>query len=129
MTGTTLFLPTYPTMPHMGKPQGLDAATRRGRNGILRCTGLVELRGQCARLRTGLFARQATIKGEFEILSLADTLQAFVTHLLEGALNGFALWIENTLLQRDVDVGCHKGIIIRGEFLHRKAGRRHSLNI
>ncbi len=54
-----------------------------------------------------LLAVQAPIQRKFEILALADFFQAFIAHLLERALDGFALRIENTFLKRDVNVGFH----------------------
>ena len=59
------------------------------------------------------FARESSVQRELKILSLANALQTFVTHLLEGALDGLALGVKNAFLERDVDVGCHKRFIIR----------------
>ena len=50
-------------------------------------------------LGLSLFAREATIKGDFEILPLADALKSLVAHLFQRALDGFTLRIENCLLQ------------------------------
>lgn len=61
----------------------------------------------------GLFAGESSLQRELEVLSLAYALQSFVAHFLESALNGLALGIENAFLERDVNVGCHKKIIIR----------------
>jgi len=44
------------------------------------------------------FAAQATIERKLEILSLADFLQALITHLLEGSVDGFALGIRTLFL-------------------------------
>ena len=46
-------------------------------------------------LGLSLFAREATIKGDFEILPLADALKSLVAHLFQRALDGFTLRIEN----------------------------------
>src|ERR1700740_2910165 len=60
-----------------------------------------------------LLPTQSSVERKFAVFSLADALEPFVAHFLERAVNRLALGIEDTLLKRDVDVGCHKGIIIR----------------
>src|SRR5437762_2566656 len=47
------------------------------------------------------------IQRDLEILALAHVAHAFVTHLVERAVDGLALRIEDSLLQRDVNVGFH----------------------
>ena len=61
-------------------------------------------------------AREASVQRELKILSLAHGLETLVTHLLERALNSLALGVENAFLERDVDVSCHKKVIIRDWF-------------
>src|SRR5579864_1122966 len=72
-----------------------------------------DLAGDTFDFGLGLFPTQASVQRELEILSLPDALQALAAHLLERAVNRFALGVENTLLERNVDVGCHTLIIIR----------------
>src|SRR5579863_8101065 len=103
-------------MPHMEKPQRSPAPELLGQGE--RETEFFNhwvgqnFAGDAFDLRLRLFARQSPVQRELKIFSLAHALQALVAHLLERALNGFALRIENTLLQRDVNVGCHKKMII-----------------
>src|SRR5215831_16117055 len=113
ITGTTLFLPTYPTMPHMTDPlRRLDlfseAETEFFDDGIRQ-----NLAGNPFDFCLRLFARQNTIEGEFEIFSLPHAFQALVAHFLQRAVDGFTLRIENALLERNVNAGCHKATIIR----------------
>jgi hypothetical protein len=63
--------------------------------------------GDAFDLSLRLLAVQPPLQRKFEILALADLFQTFITHLLERALDGFALRIENAFLQRDVNVGFH----------------------
>src|ERR1035437_4929097 len=116
MIGTTLFLPTYPTMPHIKK------TSRDFPRPFLLGQGETELfnygvgqhfAGDALDLGLRLFARQSSVQRQLKILPLANAFQTFVSHLLERALDGLALGVENAFLQRDVDVGCHKKIIIR----------------
>src|SRR5216684_599709 len=69
--------------------------------------------GNALDLGLRLFTTQAAIERQFEVLALADLLQAFIAHLLERTLDGLALGIEDAFLERDVNVGFHrnKGII------------------
>jgi len=64
--------------------------------------------GDSLDFRRRLFAREPAVECQLKILSLANALQSLVSHLLECALDGFALWVENALLERNVNVGCHK---------------------
>jgi hypothetical protein len=57
--------------------------------------------------RLRLLAVEGGIQGELEIFSLADFFKALITHLLESAMDGLALGIEHSLLERNVDVGGH----------------------
>src|SRR5579863_291343 len=68
--------------------------------------------GDALDLGLRLFAREAAIQRELKILSLAHAIQTLVPHLFQRALNRLALGIENAFLERDVNVGCHKKIII-----------------
>jgi len=58
-------------------------------------------------------AANAAVQCDLEIFALAQFVNAAIAHFLQGAVNGFALWIEHTFLERDVDVGFHtKELII-----------------
>src|ERR1700680_1935803 len=115
MIGTTLFLPTYPTMPHIRTSKDFPARPLFGQGE----TELFDDRigqhfaGDSLNLGLRLFARQSPVQRQLKILPLANAFQAFVPHFLERAVNGFALRVENAFLQRDVNVGCHKTVIIR----------------
>src|SRR5579864_3778527 len=63
------------------------------------------------RLRLGL--AKVVVERELKVLALADITQALVAHLLQRALNGLALRVQNALLERDVDVSFHRCFIIR----------------
>ena len=69
--------------------------------------------GDPLHFRLCLIARQATIQRQLEIFPLPNALQALVPHFLQSPMNRFALGIENTFLEGDVHVGCHKNTIIR----------------
>src|ERR1700721_2553588 len=56
--------------------------------------------------------RQGTVERELKIFSLADFLQALVTHFLQSTLYGLSLRIQNALLQRNVYVSFHGGFLI-----------------
>jgi len=47
------------------------------------------------------------VEHELEVLTLAQVINALVAHLLERAVYGFALRVEHTFFQRDVNVGFH----------------------
>src|SRR5690349_11442632 len=118
MTGTTLFLPTYPTMPHITSPHCKLSAP--GHQLLLeRIAILLNHRvGQhfaCNALHLGLCIRlrQPVLQGDLEVLALADFIEPLVAHLFERALDSFALRIEHALLQRHVYVGFHGTFIIR----------------
>jgi hypothetical protein len=49
-----------------------------------------------------------TIQRNLKKLSLSHAFQSFIPHLVQGTLNSLALWIKNTLLQRNVDVSFHR---------------------
>src|SRR5579863_3071065 len=76
--------------------------------------------GNALHFGLSLFARQIAVQRQLKVFSLPHTFQALIAHLLEGALNGLALRIEDTFLERNVDVGCHKEIIIRGAGTNRR---------
>src|SRR5689334_18246077 len=63
---------------------------------------------------------KTAFEGQFEVFALPNLLQTLIAHLLQSALDGFALRIENALLEGNVDVGLHGEAII----LHRAACRR-----
>jgi len=44
---------------------------------------------------------------EHEILSLPHVFNSLVAHLVQGAVDGLTLRIENRLLQRDIDMSLH----------------------
>src|SRR4051795_6855919 len=56
-------------------------------------------------LRSGLI--ESAIQRDLKVLALPDLAHALVTHLVERAMDGLALRIEDGLLQRDVNVGFH----------------------
>src|SRR5262249_44522597 len=64
--------------------------------------------GDALDLRLGFIVGKAPIERQFEILSLAHAFQAFIAHLFQRTLDGFALRVKDSFLQRNVDVGCHK---------------------
>src|SRR5581483_10997085 len=115
MTGTTRFLPTYPTMPHIAVNSWMSegnrnfASSRRGRD---RVSSLVFQResvflddrvgqyfaGDPFHFRLGLRLGQAAVQADLEVFSLPDALQSFVAHLVQRALDRLALRIQNALL-------------------------------
>src|SRR5690242_6863664 len=100
-------------MPHMERPQGSLALFRQGETELFNDWIGQHFAGDALDFRLDLFAGQSPVQRKLKILSLANALQTLVAHLLKCALNGFALRVENAFLQRDVNVGCHKKIIIR----------------
>ena len=48
-----------------------------------------------------------TLQRDLKKFALPHTLQTFITHFFQRALDGFALRIENALFKRDVDVSLH----------------------
>src|SRR5580658_6458329 len=101
MIGTTSFLPTYPTMPHM---RGLRGLVFEGAAILFDYRIGEHFPGNAFNLGLRLFAAQTAIEGKLEILALANIVHAFVAHFLQRALDSLALRIEDTLLERDVDV-------------------------
>src|ERR1700753_2327146 len=57
--------------------------------------------GNAIHLRLRLLAADTVVQRDFEVLALAQLVDAAVTHLLERAVNGFTLRVENTFLERD----------------------------
>ena len=53
------------------------------------------------------FAGQCAVEVQDEIFALADVFYALVLHLLECAVDGLSLRIEDSALQRNVDIGLH----------------------
>src|SRR5437762_923851 len=49
-----------------------------------------------------------TIQRNLKKLPLPHGFQAFISHLVQGALNSLALWVKNTFLERNVDVSFHR---------------------
>src|SRR5579859_3769410 len=111
MMGTTLLLPTYPTIPHIWNPP-MDAPRRQsvgqGETEFLNHGVGQHFAGNSFHFGLGFFQGQPSIQSEFEILSLANAFQPLITHFFQRALNGFALGVEDAFLEGDVDVGCHK---------------------
>src|ERR1700722_763399 len=64
-------------------------------------------------LGMSLFAAKSTGERKLEVFSLAHALQPLVAHLVESSLDGFALRIEDSFLQRHVDVSSHGNHIIQ----------------
>src|SRR5579862_1261683 len=136
MTGTTLFFPTYPTMPHMTSPHPPAADSQLEKIQITRLDAAIygplrtppllldripvffndRIRKHFSRntfhLSLSFLLAQAAVQGDLEILSLAHLIKPLVTHLFQCTLNGFSLRIEHTLLQRHVHVGFHGTFII-----------------
>src|ERR1700751_2493582 len=115
MMGTTLLLPTYPTIPHIWKPS-MDSPTPisvgQGETIFLDHGVGQHFAGNSLHFGLGFFPGQPSIQSEFEILPLANAFQALIAHLFQRALNSFALGVEDAFLEGDIDVGCHKAIII-----------------
>src|SRR5579872_1219458 len=103
-------------MPHIGKPQRIPRLFLLGQGE--RETEFFNDRigehfaSDALDFGLRLFARKSSVQRQLKIFSLAHTLQALVAHLLERALTGFALGVEDAFLQRYINVGCHKTIII-----------------
>jgi len=57
-------------------------------------------------LRLGL--AQVAVQRELEIFPLPNIAEALVAHLFQRALDGFALRVQDTLFERDVDIGFHR---------------------
>ena len=70
------------------------------------------LAGYARYLSLGFGPVKAAIERELKIFALADLLQSLVAHFLQRALDRFALRIQDTLLERDVNVSFHGGAII-----------------
>ena len=66
------------------------------------------LAGDAIDLRLGVFAADAGVERDLEVLALAQIVDTAKTHLLQGAVNGLALRIEDAFLQRNIDVGFHR---------------------
>src|SRR5579864_9133606 len=117
MIGTTLFFPTYPTMPHIRRPQRIPRPLLlgQGETEFFNYGVGQHFAGDALDFRLRLIARESPVQRQLKILTLANALQAFVSHLLERAVNGFALGVENAFLERNANVGCHKNLIIREE--------------
>src|ERR1017187_9407656 len=60
----------------------------------------------------GVFAGDAVVQRDLEVLALTQIVNAAIAHLLQGAVNGFALRIEHSFLERNVNVGFHRRIPI-----------------
>src|SRR5215471_18053615 len=83
MTGTTLFLPTYPTMPHITPPQQVPCLLGQGITEFFDDRIGQYFAGDSFDFRLRLFGREFAIQLDFKILALPHALQAFVAHLLE----------------------------------------------
>jgi len=83
MTGTNTLLPTYPNDAAHGIPQCLAALVGQRETGFFD-DGLVSHSRNALKLRTELVAGQAAIQREFELLSLAHAVEAFVSPLLRA---------------------------------------------
>src|SRR5271169_4006269 len=116
MTGTTRLFPTYPTIPHMGSALQCDCylmsqgelLMRNGPPGrwlvFQREAVFLDhrvgqyLAGDALDFGIRLLAAKACVEVDLEVLALAQIADAAITHLLQCAVNGFALRIEHTLL-------------------------------
>src|SRR5277367_3803608 len=93
-------------MPHM----------RNSRNSV--CEGAAKLfdhrvgqhfAGNTLHFGLRFVAAESAIERQFEVLALANFFQTLVAHLLKRTVNGLALGIENAFLERNVNVGFHRG--------------------
>src|SRR5579863_8942495 len=103
MIGTTLFLPTYPTMPHIKTSKRFPVWLLEGESKLFNHGIGQHFASNALHLGLRFVAREATVQRELKIFSLANAFQTLVSHLLERALNGFALGVEDAFLQRSVD--------------------------
>src|SRR5271154_6933544 len=67
-------------------------------------------------------AGEPAVKSQLKIFALAHFFEPLVAHLLKRSLDRLALGIENTLLQRDVNVSFHRLSIIRQRTCASEAG-------
>src|SRR6266851_4038478 len=124
MTGTTRFLPTYPTIPHMQTTpnQGVGRLPTQTFCFPARSCKLLFFKGipKLLDYRIGqnftcdppnlvldLRLVQSSIECELKNFSLPHVLQPFVTQLVERSLDGLALRIQNAPLQRNIHVCFH----------------------
>ena len=63
-------------------------------------------------LRLCFLTADAAVERDLEELALAEVVKAALAHLFQSAVNGFALRVEHTLLERNVNVGFHGSSII-----------------
>src|SRR5438067_7437159 len=117
MTGTTRFLPTYPTIPHMQCYSRISVRRLPTRT----CNSLFFNRipeffdhwisEDFARNPANFgFCRgfvEPAIERQFEKFPLAHILQSLIAQLVERSLDGFALRIQDAPLQRNVYVCFH----------------------
>src|SRR5271157_1761083 len=87
-----------------------------------------DLAGDAIDLGLRVFAADARVERDLEVLALAQIVDALVPHFLQRAVNGFALRVEDTFLERDVDVGFHVGICHYSESRAQSAFGRSRLN-
>jgi ABC-type polysaccharide/polyol phosphate transport system ATPase subunit len=59
--------------------------------------------------RLGFSLAYTAVERKFEILALANFLEALVTHFRQRALDRLSLGIQDALLKRNVHVGFHGG--------------------
>src|SRR5580700_3305425 len=66
-----------------------------------------DLAGDAVDLRFGFGLAEFAVERKLEIFALAHIPQSLVAHLLQRALDGLALWIQDTLLERHINVSSH----------------------
>src|ERR1700694_2403909 len=67
MIGTTLFLPTYPTMPHIGRPQSTPALLGQGETKLFNDRIGQHFAGDAFHLGLRLFAREPSVQRQLKI--------------------------------------------------------------
>src|SRR5580692_2171660 len=126
MTGTTFFLPTYPTIPHMQRfyatalrSHAIAVAVEDGAKQRIPALVLNAIRelfnngvgenfpGNALNLGASIGGSKAIGEGEGEILALADGFHLCETDLAQGVVNRLPLRIQNRGLQRNVDMSLH----------------------
>src|SRR5215471_4325134 len=69
--------------------------------------------GDALHLRLSRGSVQTTVQHDLKKLALADAINSLISHLLQRAVDGFALRIEHRVLQHDRNVSLHgDGLII-----------------
>src|SRR6266496_2029382 len=109
MTGTTRFLPTYPTIPHMpvtpaqfvgrSEPELCEKLFLNGIPEFFNHRVRQDITSDPPNFALRLRFIDATIESQFKKLALPHVLQSLIAHFLKRSLNGLSLRIENAPLQ------------------------------